>query len=189
MEANVRTLRAAAVCGILMQLGWLMWIFSTALALPDGVVVGISVALCALAAGLVHIAQGPARQRFYAIAILSSGLTWGLLWGLIGLIAGLALDAPVFETAGVAMGPLAGSVFGCLIVLRSPTALGSIPELVVFGTIAGTLIGVAGILEGLLLQGSFENWQGVLISFIILGALGGIGSVVAFSIRRISLST
>jgi hypothetical protein len=189
METTVRTRRAAAVCGIIMQLGWLMLIFSAQWDLPDAAVFGISVALCALAAGLVHLAQGPERQRFYAIAILSSGLTWLLLWGLIGLIAGLTMDAPLFETAGVVMGPLAGTVFGCLLALRARAEPGGVPELLVLGTLAGTLIGLAGILEGILDEDSFQNWQGVLIAFVILGALGGIGSVVSFAARRVTLST
>jgi hypothetical protein len=189
MEPLERQRRAAAVCGIVMQLGWLMWIFSGQVDLPDALAFGISVAMCALAAGLVHLAQGSGRQKAYAITILKTGLTWTLLWGLIGLIAGVAMDAPLFETAGVVMGPLAGAVFGCLLALSSRAEPGGVPELIVLGTTAGTLLGLAGILEGLLDQGSFENWQGVLILFVVLGAMGGLTSAVVFAARRISLTT
>lgn len=172
-----------------MQLGWEMGTFGGLVELSDAVAFGISVAACGLAAGLVHVAQGPERQKSYALTIVTSCLTWTLLWGLIGLIAGVAMNAPLFETAGVILGPLAGTVFGCLLALRSRTEPGGVPELLVVGTMAGTLIGLAAIVEGLLEQGSLENWQGMLIVFVALGALGGVASVVTFAMRRISLTT
>jgi hypothetical protein len=184
-----RQRRAAAICGIVIQLGWLMWIFGAQLDLGDAAAFGISVAMCGLAAGLVHLAGGAERQKAYAITILKSGLTWTLLWGLIGLIAGVAMDAPLFETAGVVMGPLAGAAFGCLLALSSRTEPKGVPELLILGTIAGTLLGLAGILDGLLDQGTFENWQGFLIVFAFLGAMGGLTSAVVVAARRISLTS
>jgi len=179
----------AAVCGITMQLGWMMLIFSGELEVPDLAAFGISVALWALAATLVHFAQGPERQRSYAISILKSGLTWTLLWGLAGLIAGVAMDAPLFETAGVVMGPLAGAVFGCLLALRSRTDPGSLPELLVLGTIAGTLIGLTAVLQGFLDEGTAEGLWGIPTTFAVLGALGGIASFLTFAGPRRSVAT
>jgi hypothetical protein len=189
MEPALRARRIAATCGIVLQLGWTMLMFSGVFNLGDAAAFGISVALCGVAAALVHFTQPPERQRSYAVTILKSGLTWGLVWGLIGLIAGLAMHASLFETAGVVMGPVAGSVFGCLLALRARAEPGRAPELLVFGTTAGTLLGVSGVLIGVLKEGSFENWQGVLIVFVLLGALGGLASVVTFALRRISLGT
>ena len=172
-----------------MQLGWLIWMLDLEDPLPWGAAAGIGAALSVLAAGLVHVAQGPERPRFYATSILSSCLTWALWWGLIGIVAGEVMGAQLFEEAGIVMGPLAGTVFGCLIALRARTEPGSVPELLVLGTMAGTLIGLALILSSVLGLGSCENCEGMLMAFAILGALGGIASVVAFAARRITLST
>jgi hypothetical protein len=174
METNVRPLRLGAVGGIVIQLGWLMWMFGLEYEVPWGAAIGISIGVAALGAGLVYAAaQGSQRRAFLATVILSSGIVWGLLWGLIGSAAAEILVAPLFRTAGFVFGPPAGGVFGCFLALRPRAELSGIPELVVLGAIAGAGAGVTPILSAVLAEGSFENWGGSLIVLAIMGALAG----------------
>lgn len=170
-----------------------MWMFDPARTRPWGAAAGISVGLSVLATGLVYAsAQGSERRGFYATVILSSGIAWGLLWGIIGFAAYVILGPEMFAQAGVGIGPLAGSVFGCLIALHSraaPPAV-AVPALALLGATAGALIGLAGILEGFLDEGSFDDWERFLMIFATLGALGGVASSwhVLFAARRLTPS-
>ena len=174
MDAKTRTLRAAAVCGIVIQLGWLIWSFGMKTEIPWGWAIGIAIGLSTVPAALVHASQRSERRWFYATAIVSSSVTWSVLWGLVGFVAAQLLAAPIFATAGFVFGALAGSVFGCLIALRARVAPVGIVELVILGAIAGVLLGLAGGLEEVLEGGSAENWVSVALVLAILGGLGGV---------------
>jgi len=188
MEANVRARRLAAVAGIVMQLGWFLGSFQLTSEIPWPAAIGISVGVAALAGGLVYVAvQGSTDRAFYATVILSSGLVWGLVWGLIGLVASETLGAPVFRLAGFVFGPAAGGAFGCFVALRPRARSIGVPEITLLGTLAGALVCLTFILDATLGDGSFENWQSVLVVFVLLGALGGIASywVVSLAARRL----